>query len=148
MAHPPGRSAQRRPIHPSALRALAGLLALSLTPVRATEPATCQPLRDQRDALASQAMEQEIALVHSYRLRRCPALTRQADGANALDRQFPAIDFNALLACRRGAERDLERHERRLHRNRLGFWFYTPQGAALARQADALSQRLIDEACP
>jgi hypothetical protein len=121
MAHPTGRTARHSPIHPLVLRALAGLLALSLAAARASEPTVCQPLRDQRDALASQAMEQEIALVHSVRLRRCPALTRQADGANALDRQFPAIDFNALLACRRDAERDLERHERRLYRNRLGF---------------------------
>ena len=148
MAHPPGRAARRRPFHPQLLRALAVLLALSLTPARATEPAACQPLREQRDALASQAMEQEIALVHQYRLRRCPALTRQADGANALDRQFPAIDFNALLTCRRSAEQDLERHERRLYRNRLGFWFYTPRGAVLAGQTDSLSQRLIASACP
>ena len=130
------------------LLGVALLVAVLLAPVRAAEPSACQPLRDQRDAAASQAMEAEIALVHRYRMDRCPALTKQADAANALDQQFTTIDFNALLACRRSAEIALERHERLLYRNRLSFNFYTPQGASLARQADALSQELMAQGCP
>ena len=124
------------------------LIVMLLGPVRAAELPACQPLREQRDAAASQAMEAEIALVHRYRLRRCPSLTRQADAANALDRQFTAIDFNALLACRRDAELALERHERVLYRNRLSFSFYTAKGASLARDADARSLELRAKGCP
>jgi len=108
----------------------------------------CRTLRERRDALAADAMTAEIALVQELRGRLCPLLRRQADGANANDQVFAPIDYEALLICRRQAEQLIERTRTVRYRNRLGFTFYTADGAALAEQADAVAGEMGEAACP
>lgn len=115
----------------------------------ATPEAACRPWREQRDALATAAMTAELQLVHQIRLELCPALERQAQRANALERDYgDNLDFQALLDCRHRAEERLRSGRPVLYRNRQGFIFYTPAGAALARQADALQQQARLGGCP
>ena len=107
----------------------------------------CRELRQRRDALASRAMEQELALVRTFRGRICPRLAKQAEGANARDRQFIPINYAAWSNCRKEAERQLEATHSVRYRNRQGFTFYTAAGAALAVQADQLSKTWEDQGC-
>jgi hypothetical protein len=120
---------------------------LLAAPAMAAESGACRNLLDQRRALAEQAMKSEIALVRTFRERICPVLSRQADGANANDRNQQAIDYRALLDCRHRAEEQLLRSQRALYVNRQAFRFYTAAGARLARQADGLAQELQDRDC-
>lgn len=114
----------------------------------------CRQRRLQRDDLASRSMQAEIVLLQELRDRICPVLRRQADAANAANPQAnrtgESIDYQALLLCRRRAEQLLERTRPVLYRNRLGFLYYTPSGAALARQADAvaLTMATAEANCP
>jgi hypothetical protein len=117
-------------------------------PAMAAEMEACRNLLDQRNALAEQAMKAEIALVRTIRERICPALSRQADQANANDRNELTIDYQALLDCRHEAEEQLLRSRRVLYVNIQQFRFYTAVGAKLARQADGLMQPLRDQECP
>lgn len=116
-------------------------------PVMAAELEACRNLLDQRNALAEQAMKAEIALVRTIRERICPLLSKQADGANANDRNELTIDYQALIDCRHKAEEHLLRSQRVLYVNRQQFRFYTAAGAKLARQADGLDQELPDREC-
>lgn len=125
---------------------MAGLL-LAL-PAPALTP--CQALRAQRDQVAREAMEAEIALVHSVRQRLCAQEETLAEQANAQAAQpstGPHLNYKAYIHCRQRAEALLQRSRPVLYRNRLGFIFYTPAGASLARQSDALWQRQRDT-CP
>lgn len=97
---------------------------------------TCRVLKEQRDLLARQAFEAEIAVLHRLRLQICP---RQ----EAADQS--ELDYGAYVRCRHQAEAQLERSRPVLYRNSLGFTYYTPAGARLARQADAL---MPQQACP
>ncbi|MCP9934503.1 hypothetical protein KBZ08_11335 [Cyanobium sp. Candia 9D4] len=130
------------------------VLALSLSgwwlaaPAMAAEGEACRNLLDQRHALAEQAMKAEIALVRTIRERICPALSQQADGANANDRNGQAIDYQALIDCRHKAEEQLLRSQPVLYVNRQQFRFYTAAGAKLARQADGLVMPSRDQECP
>lgn len=120
---------------------MAGLLLV--LPARAATP--CQALKEQRDQVARDAMQAEIALVHSVRLRLCPQEETLAEQANALaagPSTAPQLNYGAYIRCRQRAEALLQRSRPVLYRNLLGFSFYTPAGAALARQSDALQQRL------
>ncbi len=56
------------------------------------------------------------------------------------------LDYTAYLQCRRQAEERLRRCLAILYTNQRGFTFYTLNGSRLARQADALQQRL-DGSC-
>ncbi|MEA5442607.1 hypothetical protein [Cyanobium gracile] len=130
----------------SGLACLGGLLLT--TDALAANLEQCRMLRERRDALAAEAMTAEIALVQELRGRLCPLLRRQADGANANDQVFVPIDYEALLLCRRQAEQLIERTRAVHYRNRLGFTFYTADGAALAEQADAVLGEMGEAACP
>jgi hypothetical protein len=114
---------------------------------QAADLEACRKLRQQRDLMASQAMEQEIALVRAYRIRLCPQLATLAEGANARDQEYGSLDYAAWNRCRREAEQQLEATTHQLYRNRQRFTFYTADGAALARQADQLSEDLHAQGC-
>lgn len=99
-------------------------------------------------------MAAELTLVRQVRERICAELTRQAELANANQALplpgagKPATDYQALLHCRQQAEQVLKASHPVQYRNRLGFIYYTPIGASLARRADGLERRLLAEACP
>lgn len=124
------------------------------SPALALEVSRCRTLREQRDALATKAMEAELTLVRQVRERLCGQLTRQAELANA--NQPPptaggglaATDYQALLHCRQQAEQLLKASHPVLYRNRLGFIYYTPTGSSLASRADGVERSLLAEACP
>jgi hypothetical protein len=114
----------------------------------AAEQEECHALRLQRDALASAAMEQEVALARTIQQRLCPDLAARAAGANALDGIYRPIDFGAWSRCRVDAERRLEQIHSVRYRNAQGFTFYTAEGASLARQADAVRKLRESKGCP
>ena len=99
-------------------------------------------------------MAAELTLVRQVRERICGPLTRQAEQANAnqpppaAGAGEPATDYRALLHCRQQSEQVLKASHPVLYRNRLGFTYYTPGGAALATRADALERSLLAESCP
>jgi hypothetical protein len=129
------------------LAALAALMAVATSAV-AAEPEACWQLRDRRNALGEAAMKEELVLVRRMRERTCPALHQLAEAANANDRVFAPIDYQALGACRRQAEAQLEASHPPLYRNRLQFTYYTPGGAELARQADGVARQMTEKGCP
>lgn len=118
--------------------ALAAVLAIA--PLAAAED--CRSLRERRDQLASQAMQAEIALLHDLRQHLCP---QQETAATQINAQVP-LDFGIYIRCRARAEAQLQQSRPVLHRNRLGFPFYTADGAHWAQQADAM-QASIDRIC-
>ena len=102
----------------------------------------CGELQEQRDQLARRAMAAEVALVHAERQRLCPQLEALAT-ADSKDTDSTAgasaeLDYGAYIRCREQAERQLTATRPVLYRNSAGFPFLTPDGARLARQADAL----------
>ena len=132
-----------------------GVLALGCSLVAVMMPAavlaeglnTCRALKEQRDAVASDAMRAEISLASRYRQQHCPELNRQAEHANANSQGVVPIDAQALLQCRQSAEQHLERENPVLYRNRLGFTFYSPAGSSAARRADQLLEQLDQQGC-
>ncbi|MCP9851241.1 hypothetical protein [Cyanobium sp. Morenito 9A2] len=108
----------------------------------------CQQRLDQRDAFLSQALQAEITLAKRIRERLCPALSRQAEAANAADKAYAPLDYQALMDCRHRAEAQLHRRQSVLYRDRFGLVYYTPQGAELAAQADGLTLALRQQGCP
>lgn len=114
---------------------------------QAADEGECRALRQQRDALATAAMEHELALARRFRERLCPDLAARAEGANAVDGIYGSIDFGAWSRCRVEAERRLEQSHRVRYRSSQGFTYYTPEGAALARQADELRGRREAKGC-
>jgi hypothetical protein len=101
-------------------------------------------------------MKEEIALVRRIRARICPELHRRAEGANAnastadtitVPGKAAPFDYEAFIACRQKAEAVLESSHRVLFRNRLGFTYYTPSGADLARRAEQASEELHGLGC-
>lgn len=129
------------------------LLALALLTtcageVQAADPEACRVLRARRDALATRAMEEELALVRTFRNRICPRLARQAERANARDQRYEPLDYASWNQCRLEAERQLERSRPVLHRNRQAFTFYSKVGAELAEQADRISAAMKAQGCP
>ena len=108
---------------------------------------TCRALKEQRDAVASDAMRAEISLASRYRQQHCPELNRQAEQANANSQGVVPIDAQVLLQCRQAAEQHLERENPVLYRNRLGFTFYSPAGSSAARRADQLLEQLDQQGC-
>ena len=127
--------------------ALGAALLLAASGAAAADLERCYGLMDQRDQRGGEAMAAEISLARRYRDRQCPALSRQAEAANALTGTFAPLDYEALIACRHRAEQQLERDNPVLFRNSLGFTFYTPRGAQQARQADALLRQLDALGC-
>lgn len=131
------------------------VLLISAGPAGADE--RCYALRDQREAIAAAAMKEEITLARRYRERLCPSLNRQAEAANAntmVDAEqntshgiIHTIDYQALINCRNRAEHQLEKEQKIIDRNRLGFTFYTTKGAGLARQADASAESMAEHGC-
>ena len=123
------------------------LLAMCSAVARAADGGECRWLRQQRDGLATAAMEQEIALARALRGRLCPNLAARAEVANARDGQFSPIDYSAWSRCRVEAERQLEASRPLRYRNSQGFTFYTEPGARLARQADERLTLLKAQKC-
>lgn len=123
------------------------LLAALSGGARAAEGGECRWRRQQRDALASAAMEQEIALARTLRGRLCPDLAARAEEANAKDGRYGPIDYGAWSRCRLQAERQLEASRPVHYRNSQGFTFYTSEGAILARQADEHLRDLQERHC-
>ncbi len=161
--HPPAPDAPAGRCHPA--RPLLGGLLLALLPAAAmaADAERCGALLDQRHALAARAMAEEIRLAGSVRERLCPVLNRRADAANANPEaaagaaagvvagsapQEPAFDYGAYLECRHRAEAELARTHPVLHRNRLGFPFYTEAGAFWARASDQLLEERARQRCP
>jgi hypothetical protein len=124
--------------------ALATLLFISIS--GPTWAVNCQQLQEQRDQLARRAMAAEVALVHAERQRLCPQLealatadgktTESTAGASA------ELDYGAYIRCRERAEAQLLKSRPVFYRNTRGFPFLTPDGARLAREADALIREL------
>jgi hypothetical protein len=115
---------------------------------RAADGLECHGLRQQRDALAAAAMEQELALARVLRERLCPDLASRAEGANARDGAYAPINYGDWSRCRLEAERQLERSHAVLYRNSQGFTFYTAEGSSLAREADEILIRRKARDCP
>lgn len=102
----------------------------------------CRQLQEQRDQLAHRAMAAEVALVHAQRQKLCPQLEAlaTADGkTNQSNAGLPEqLDYGAYIRCREQAEMRLRTTRPVLYKNSAGFPFFTPDGARLARRADAL----------
>jgi hypothetical protein len=148
-----------RVVRPQGTTLLTALLTLVLTPMLtvllmhpgpacAADAGACRRLRQERDRLAAMAMEQEVALARRYRERLCPALSAQAELANARDGVYSPMDYTAWSACRLQAEHALEASQPVRYRNLHRFTFYTLQGATLARQADDLDGQRQAGGCP
>lgn len=89
----------------------AAFAALLITTAAQAAP-DCLALRSQRDQLATQAMQAEIALLQELRQRLCPGEeTRQP------------LNVGAYIHCREAAELQLQRTRPILYRNRKGFTF-------------------------
>lgn len=134
-------------------RHLLGAVLLALVPAAAlaVDAERCGLLLDRRHALAARAMAEEIRLAGSVRDRLCPELNRRADAAHAADGtvpQEPPFDYGGYLECRHQAEAELARTQRVLHRNRLGFPFYSEAGATWARASDQLLEQRVRQGCP
>ena len=138
------RALQIQPIHPLVFRAL--VLPLAVGFVVPSWGVDCRQLQVQRDQLARRAMAAEVVLVHAERQRVCPQLEAlaTADGkTNESSEELPGqLDYGAYIRCREQAEMQLTATRPVLYRNSAGFPFLTPDGARLARQADALIKAL------
>jgi hypothetical protein len=126
---------------------LSGLWLILPAALQAEDLLTCDQQLQRIRSLSEQALHHEVVLVKAERQRLCPALSREADREQASGDPAQAIDYTALIDCRHRAEAALKAHRPVLHRNREGFAFYTTDGAALARDADALLQAM-EARCP
>ena len=130
---------------------LVGALAVLLaSPALAAD--ACQNLQAQRDQLARQSMQAEVALLHRVRERLCPVQEASATqavspGAGPGQTSGPQLDYAAYIRCREQAELNVQRSRPMLYWNQRGFTFYTAEGARLAQQADQL-QRQLQRQCP
>ncbi|MEB3335415.1 MAG: hypothetical protein VKP70_10575 [Cyanobacteriota bacterium] len=115
---------------------------------RADDAVNCRQLRQQRAALATAAMEKEIAQVRAIRGRLCPNLAAKAEVANARDGQYGPMDYGAWAHCRLRAEQALAASHSVLFRNGHGMAYYTREGADLARQAEDMGAALRANSCP
>lgn len=118
--------------------------------------AHCEALRAALEQVLRQALAAETALLSRTRREICPDLeapavvppvagTSKAAGAGTAE--APAIDFGALRACRQEAERQVQSRWPLLYTDQARFRYFTPAGAALAREADALRQRRAAAGC-
>lgn len=116
------------------------LLVLVLTLQAAARALDCQALNDQRDQLVRRAMKDEVVVLHELRLKLCP---QQEASATAEDSASDnKLDFGAYIRCRQQAEVQLQNTKPVLYTNPSGFRWFTPQGARLAREADALLREM------
>lgn len=135
--------------------------------------AHCEALRAALEQVLRQALAAETALLSRTRREICPdleapavvppvAAASQAPGPEATEAaapagtskaagagtaEAPAIDFGALRACRQEAERQVQSRWLLLYTDQARFRYFTPVGAALAREADALRQRRAAAGC-
>jgi hypothetical protein len=135
-----GRSLMSQRMYTSIRLALVVPLALGIaTPGWSAD---CKQLEGQRDQLARRAMAAEVALVHAQRQELCPQLEARASTIGEAIKEaagFPAqLDYGAYIRCREQAETQLRASRPVLYTNHSGFPFLTPDGASLARRADAL----------
>ncbi len=134
--------------------------------------APCEALRAALEQALRQALAAETALLSRTRHEICPDLealakapgpqaTQQtapagtskaaapagASKAPAAAAEAPALDFGALRACRLEAERQVQSRWPLLYTDQARFRYFSPAGAALAREADALRQRRAAAGC-
>jgi hypothetical protein len=122
--------------------------------------ADCEALRAALEQVLRQALAAETALLSRTRREICPDLEAPAEApavvppvagtskaAGAGTAEAPAIDFGALRACRQEAERQVQSRWPLLYTDQARFRYFTPAGAALAREADALRQRRAAAGC-
>jgi hypothetical protein len=106
----------------------------------------CRQLQEQRDQLARRAMAAEVALVHAQRQKLCPQLEALATAVSKTTESTAGasaeLDYGAYIRCREQAEMQLTATRPVLYKNSSGFPFLTPDGARLARQADAQIKEL------
>lgn len=101
--------------------------------------APCEALRSALEQALRQALAAETALLSRTRREICPDLEALAEA--------PALDFGALRACRQEAERQVQSRWPLLYTDQARFRYFTPAGAALAREADALRRRRAAAGC-
>ncbi len=101
--------------------------------------APCEALRAALEQALRQALAAETALLSRTRREICPDLEVLAEA--------PALDFGALRACRLEAERQVQSRWPLLYTDQARFRYFSPAGAALAREADALRQRRAAAGC-
>ncbi|MEB3302381.1 MAG: hypothetical protein VKN56_10490 [Cyanobacteriota bacterium] len=97
----------------------------------------CQAQQQQRDQLAARSMQAEVARLHALRQTLCPQ--QEALATSGATEGRPALDYGAYIRCRQQAESELQASQPVLYENRQGFTFFTPEGARMAREADALT---------
>jgi hypothetical protein len=100
----------------------------------------CQALAQQRDQVAGRAMKAEVARLHALRQTLCPQ--QEALATSDATEARPGLDYGSYIRCRQQAESELQASQPVLYTNRQGFTFFTPEGARMAREADALSTQL------
>jgi hypothetical protein len=134
---------------PKAQAVLAAAYASLLITAAAQAAPDCLALKNQRDQLARQAMNAEIALMHSIRQRLCPRVEERAAQLNALEHETATpepLNYENYIRCREKAEIQLQRSRPFLYRNLREFTFDTPEGSRLARASDE-AQKLLDRSC-
>jgi hypothetical protein len=135
-----GRSLMSQAMYTSVRSALMVSLALGIATPGWT--ADCEQLEVQRDQLARRALAAEVVLLHAQRQELCPQLEAPATATGEANKEvagLPAqLDYGAYIRCREQAEMQLRASRPVLYTNHSGFPFLTPDGARLARQADAL----------
>lgn len=122
--------------------------------------AHCEALRAALEQVLRQALAAETALLSRTRREICPDLEAPAEApavvppvaaaskpAGAGTAEAPALDFGALRACRQEAERQVQSRWPLLYTDQARFRYFTPAGAALAREADALRLRRAAAGC-
>jgi hypothetical protein len=123
--------------------------------------APCEALRAALEQALRQALAAETALLSRTRREICPDLEALAEGPAVVPpvaagskaagaagaAAAPALDFGALRACRQEAERQVQSRWPLLYTDQARFRYFTPAGAALAREADALRQRRAAAGC-
>ena len=117
------------------------LFGLALLPQTAARALDCQALNEQRDQFVRRAMKEEVVVLHELRLKLCPhqeATSATAEGSASEN----TLDYGAYINCRQQAEVQLQNTKPVLYTNPSGFRWFTPQGARLAREADALLREM------
>jgi len=97
---------------PKAQAVLAAAYASLLITAAAQAAPDCLALKNQRDQLARQAMNAEIALMHSIRQRLCPRVEERAAQLNALEHETATpepLNYENYIRCREKAEIQLQR---------------------------------------
>ena len=116
------------------------LLVLVLILQPAAKALDCRALTEQRDQRVRRAMQEEVVVLHELRLKLCPHQEASATAEGSASEN--TLDYGAYIRCRQQAEVQLQNTKPVLYTNPSGFRWFTPQGARLAREADALLREM------